>query len=183
MDTRDISKRNSDWVLKEESRPGYNYANYKAHKPQDNYPGRLITSCCGSPTENLAEFSDYYLQQIAVKLPYVLKDTSHFLFEIDKFNQTYEGNFDDIILVSFDVVAMFPSLDNDMGLKTVKEHLNMREIKFPSTECILEATEITLKNNLSIFKIKLIFRLQVLQWVQVMPVLMLILLSIQLMSS
>ena len=151
LDTGDISKKIAKWVVKNDSRPGYNYVNYKAHKPQANYPGRLITSCCGSPTQNLAEYSDFYLQEISKKLPYVVKDNAAFLFEIYKFNLTYEGSFENILLVSFDIVAMFPSLDNEMGLNACKDLLDKRQTCYPSTDCILEATRITLENILSIF--------------------------------
>ena len=147
----EISSKIAKWVVPVDSRPGYDYANYKVHKPNDNYPGRLITSCCGSPTQNLAEFSEYYLQPIALSLPHVLKDTSSFLFEVEKFNAEYQGNFDDIILVTWDIVAMFPSLDNEMGLKSCEEQLNKRTNKFPSTKCIVDATRITLENNISYF--------------------------------
>ena len=151
LESGDISKRLASWIVKEESRPGYDYCNYKVHKPQANYPGRLITSGCGSPTENLAAWSDYYLKQLAVELPYVLKDSSEFLYQIQKFNLNQHDKIDDIILVSWDVVAMFPSIDNVMGLDACHDLLNKRDVLFPSTTSILEATKITLENNISYF--------------------------------
>ena len=151
LESGDISQRLASWIVKEESRPGYDYCNYKVHKPQANYPGRLITSGCGSPTENLAAWSDYYLKQIVVELPYVLKDSSEFLYQIQKFNLTQHDKIDDIILVSWDVVAMFPSIDNVMGLDACHDLLEKRDVLFPSTTSILEATKITLENNISYF--------------------------------
>ena len=43
---------------------------------------------------------------------------------------------DNSVLDSFDVVNMFPSIDNESGIKAVKEMLNVRENKNPHTECI-----------------------------------------------
>ena len=51
------------------------------------------------------------------------------------------------LLVSFDVVNMFPNIDNNLGLKAVKKALNSREDKCPPTNCILEATKMCLDLN------------------------------------
>ena len=40
------------------------------------------------------------------------------------------------ILVIFDIVNMFPSIDNVLGLEAVSNILNNRESDFPPTECI-----------------------------------------------
>ena len=138
-------------MVKDSSRPGYDYINYKVHKPEANYPGRLVTSGCGSPTEHLAQFSEFYLHPISSSLQYVLKDTSHFLYQIDRFNSEYQGNFDSLILATWDVVAMYPSIDNEMGLQACEDELNKRSNQFPSTQCIVDATRLTLENNMSIF--------------------------------
>ena len=54
---------------------------------------------------------------------------------------------------------MFPNIDNKLGLTAVKKALNTRDRPVPSTKCILEAVEICLKSNHSVFKGK--FFLQV----------------------
>ena len=46
---------------------------------------------------------------------------------------------EDSVLVSFDIVNMFPSIDNNSGLEAVSEILEKRETNFPPAECILEA--------------------------------------------
>ena len=48
------------------------------------------------------------------------------------------------VLVSFDVVNMFPSIDNESSIKAVKEMLDVRENKNPPTEYILEALRLCL---------------------------------------
>ena len=39
------------------------------------------------------------------------------------------------ILVSFDVVNMFPSIDNNMGIASVRKYLDERESKDLPTDC------------------------------------------------
>ena len=58
---------------------------------------------------------------------------------------------DSSILVSFDIVNMFPSIDNVLGLEAVSEILSNRESDFPPIECILEALTICLECNNSVF--------------------------------
>ena len=54
---------------------------------------------------------------------------------------------------------MFPNIDNELGLGAVSRALDTREQLLPSTDCILEAVEICLKSNHSVFNEK--FYLQV----------------------
>ena len=54
---------------------------------------------------------------------------------------------------------MFPNIDNELGLGAVSRALDTREQLLPSTDCILEAVEICLKCNHSVFNEK--FYLQV----------------------
>jgi hypothetical protein len=55
------------------------------------------------------------------------------------------------ILVSFDVVNMFPNIDNERGLQTLRKAYNKRTTRKPSTECLIEALKICLYNNNSTF--------------------------------
>ena len=58
-----------------------------------------------------------------------------------------------LVLVSFDVANMLPSIDNGSGIKAVKKVLNGRESKNPPTECTLEALRLLcLVCNNSVFK-------------------------------
>ena len=47
---------------------------------------------------------------------------------------------------------MIPNIDNDLGINTVWKALNTRESLMPSTSCILEAVEICLSSNHTVFK-------------------------------
>ena len=113
------------WVYPtEDCVPGYNYINLKAHKPNKNYPGGLISASCNGYTNNLASLTVHELRK--VNLPYNLKDTNHFLQKVDNINKS--GIFlsinDNIFMLSFDIEAMFPSITKEHGLHACKQHLN-----------------------------------------------------------
>ena len=53
----------------------------------------------------------------------------------------------DSVLVSFDVVNMFPSIDNVLSLEAVSEILHNRESDFSPAVCILDALKLCLECN------------------------------------
>ena len=55
------------------------------------------------------------------------------------------------ILVSFDIINMFPNIDNNLGLSSVKKYLDLCSKNIPLTNCLLEALELCLICNNSIF--------------------------------
>ena len=62
------------------------------------------------------------------------------------------------ILVSFDEVKMFPSIDNNMGIVSVRKYLGERECKDFPTDCVIDVIELfagTLIINTIIFPISL----------------------------
>ena len=58
---------------------------------------------------------------------------------------------DNMFLVSFDVVNMYPTMDNDRGIAAARNALETRANKTASTDCIKEGHEICLKCNNSRF--------------------------------
>ena len=58
------------------------------------------------------------------------------------------------LLVSWDVISMYPSIDNEVGLSSCKAALNRREKLSPSTDCLPEAIKIMLECNNSTFNNK-----------------------------
>ena len=65
-------------------------------------------------------------------MPCRIKDTAHLLNIIDDLNKDYIS--DNYILVPFDIVNMFPNIDNVRSIAAVTSFLNMRETKLPSTD-------------------------------------------------
>ena len=58
---------------------------------------------------------------------------------------------DNFMLVSFDIVNMFPNIDNRSRLESVKNILIASEFNMDSNQCIVEALEICLTCNNSKF--------------------------------
>ena len=56
--------------------------------------------------------------------------------------------------VSFDIMNMFPSIDNISGLKSLKKVLESRYDQFLPSNCIIEALKLCLESNNSIFNNK-----------------------------
>ena len=56
--TDEISPKLQAWMIDTNADFGYFYMNYKAHKPEKGYPGRMITSGCGSPTERISSWCE-----------------------------------------------------------------------------------------------------------------------------
>ena len=140
----------ASWVINGSTKPGKAFGTIKTHK--EGNPLRLITSCCGTAIENLSAFSEFYLEPLAQNLPSFVKDTTHFLQKIEELNKM--GPFsEDSLLVSWHVVAMFPNIDSNLGINAVIEVLEARPARFPSTDCIVEAVQICLKHNNSLFEL------------------------------
>ena len=89
-------------------------------------------------------FVEKYLYKEVVKINSRIKDTPDMLDIIDDINNNNNKITDSSILVSFDIVSMFPSIDNISGLEAVLVILSNRESDLPLAECILEALTICL---------------------------------------
>ena len=77
------------------------------------------------------------------------------------------------LMVSWDVISMYPSTDNEVDLAACKEALDRKKHTSPSTECLLKAIKITLECNNSIFTKNSTAKIEVQQWVRTMLVAML----------
>ena len=149
-----ISKQWFNFIVNESARPAKNSTLYKTHKIGN--PVRLLTAGCNTPIENLCRFIEQHTYPLVENIPTRIRDTSHFLEIIDDINKTPLP--DNALIVSFDIVNMYPSISNEQGIKAVKNALNKRVHKSPPTACILEALEITLSCNNSIFNDKMLLQ-------------------------
>ena len=116
----EISKDWRNYNINEDVQPGKNSTLYKTHK-QGN-PVRVLTTGCNTAIENLSRFVQNICAPLTENMCYRIRDTSHFLDIIDTINE--KGIPDNIILVSFDIVNMFPSIDYVKGMDSVKLVLN-----------------------------------------------------------
>ena len=144
LSERQITQEIATWITNLEPKPGVAFGNFKTHK-RDN-PLRLITSCCGTAIERLSGFTEFYLKPLSQNLPSFIKDSTDLINKIQALNA--KGPLPvDSLLVSWDVVSMFPNIDNNLGITAVRKTLDSRSSKFTSTDCIAEAVEICLRVN------------------------------------
>ena len=142
-----LDQKWKSYIQTECSISGKMYGLIKTHK-NDN-PARIITSACNTAIESLSIFVEKVLYDIASNLPSRIKDTGHMLDIIDEINNSSLPT--NSILVGFDIGNMFPSIDNKSGLTSVHDILELRYSKFPPTSCVIEATELCLSCNNSVF--------------------------------
>ena len=110
---------------------------------------RLLTTGCNTAIENLSNFLEAMSAPLANKMKSRIKDRGQLLEIIDNINSS--GLPENTILVSFDVVNMFPNIDNERGINTLKTVFDQHTSRKPSTDCLIEALRICLYSNNSIF--------------------------------
>ena len=139
----ELSKEWASFIVNPNAQPGKNSTLYKTHKP--NIRVRLLTTRCNTSIENLAIFVVKHCAKLTENMPTKINDSYHLIDIFETLNAS--GIPDNAILVSFDIVNMFPSIDNNRGVAAVKNALDSQTNLSPSTECTIEALEICLTNN------------------------------------
>ena len=142
-----ISEEWKNFIINNEAVPGKNTPLYKTHK--NNTPVRLLTTGCNTAIENLSKFLETVSAPLVDRMKSRIKDRGHLLKLIDNINS--QGLPPGTILVSFDVVNMFPNIDNERGLNTLKTVFDARTTRKPATDCLVEALRICLYSNNSKF--------------------------------
>ena len=115
----------------------------KIRKRLPNVPGRPVISNCGTPTEKVSEYLDFLLKPVMQDgWPYV-KDTGDFLKKIKRLGKIPES----AILVTADVIGLYPNIPHNLGLQSLRKWLNETGICKVPTEEIISMAEFVLKNN------------------------------------
>ena len=91
----------------------------KAHKPNKDYPARLITSHIGAPQENVASHLNELLKPLIEKSPLICKNSAQFVDEIKKIKVGPNER-----MVSFDATALFPSVPIGDAITIIRRKLN-----------------------------------------------------------
>ena len=123
----------------------------KIHKRLHNVPGRPVISNCGSPTEKCSEFLDHHLKPIMQKGWSYIKDSGDFINKTKNLRTIP----DNAILVTADVVGLYPSIPHEAGLRALREALDKQDKKCIPTEGLVKMAEFVLKNNLFEFNGKI----------------------------
>ena len=106
----------------------------KIHKRLFNVPGRPVISNCGNPTEKCSKFLDYHLKPVMKNSWSYLKDSGDFVKKMKNISSIPE----DTILVTADVVYLYPSIPHAAGLVAVRNALYNREVKKIPTEDLMK---------------------------------------------
>ena len=115
----------------------------KIHKRLSNVPGGPVISNCGTPTEKASEFLDHHLKRVMQNGKSYIRDSSDFISKIKDLNNIPQG----ALLVTADVVGLYPSIPHDLGLKPLREVLEKRKLKPVSTDDLVRMAEFVLQNN------------------------------------
>ena len=142
-----ITNEWKEFIRPDNFNAGKMYGMVKTHKA-DN-PVRVITSDCNTVVVKLSILVEKTLYTLADGLNSKIKDTNNMLEIIDNINKSMLS--ENSVLVSFDVVNMFPNIDNKSDLLSVKEALTDSNFDVDSTQCIVDALEICLTCNNSRF--------------------------------
>ena len=123
----------------------------KIHKRLENVPGRPVISNCGTPTEKVSEFLDYHLKPTMQSGNSYIKDTSDFLRKLNNLGKLPKN----AILVTADVVGLYPSISHADGLEALLAKLEERKDKSIDTEDLLQMARFVLRNNFFEFDSKI----------------------------
>ena len=136
---------NKVWVYLIMKKPelGRFYLLPKIHKRALNVPGRPVISNNGTATENKSAFLDFHLKNIVSTTPHILEDTRDFLQRLNQIGDIPEN----ALLVSFDVVGLYPHKPHDQGVKIMWRFLDKREDQSVSSESLCKLPNIVLKHN------------------------------------
>ena len=116
-----------------------------------NIPGRSVISNNRTSTENISSYLDYHLKSLISNVPHILEDTRDFVNHIQDLSDLPESS----ILVSFDVVGLYPHIPHEEGIEAMAEYLETREDKTVSTKSLCDLASIVLKENYFELSIKI----------------------------
>lgn len=143
-----LQKDIADYVLQvEDSHPAKVKPLIKTHKPAP-FPYRMLLSGSGTPIQPLSKVIQTAISHLTNHLPYQIIDTKAFLQKIERIKLHCTPLPPSACLAVCDVVALYPSVDNTMGVPAVKrmltEHPSPTDIP---NQCIVDALEIALNKN------------------------------------
>ena len=150
FDNRIISKEELNAMDPKDRVPGRFYCTFKVHKDHkegEAPPERPIISGSNSITENASLFVEHHIKELGNKHESFLKDTPHFLREIEMINEEQKLP-KNAILVTMDVSALYTNIPQSEGVECVEEELNKRTNPKVPTGFLTRVLEFILKYNI-----------------------------------
>ena len=135
-----ITQENYKYLKGKDKKLGRFYLLPKIHKRLVDVPGRPVISNCGTPTEGISEFVDFYLQPVVGTLPRVIKDTTDFLGRLRDFGDIPEN----AIICTMDVVGLYPHIPHAEGLESMKVIVEDFQSKFDVNEVSVTAEDLVI---------------------------------------
>ena len=89
-------------------------------------PDRLLTAGCSTGIENFSKFIESICAPLTWNLPNIIKDTLRLLDFIDDVSKSSLP--DKLISALFDIVNMFPKIDNEREMEAVCSLVDSRKI-------------------------------------------------------
>ena len=120
--------------FKKATNVGKFYLLLKIHKSLSKVPGRPVISNCGMPTEKISAFLDHHLQPLMKQGESYIKDTGDFFEKLKRVGEIPKG----AILVTADVVGLYPSIPHDGGLEVLRKQYHKFNDKIVPTEDIIK---------------------------------------------
>ena len=106
-------------------------------------PERPVISNCGTPTEKVSELLDNQLKPVMREGMSYIKDSNDFMHKIRDLKNIPK----DALLVTADVVGLYPSIPHEAGRQALKEVLERRKDKKILTNDLVKMAAFFLKNN------------------------------------
>ena len=128
---------------KKATKLGKMYLLPKIHERLYDVPGRPVISNCGAPIEKFSGFLDNQLKPVMREGMSYSKDSNDFMHKIRDLKDIPN----DALLVTADVVALYPSILHEAGFQALKEVLECREDKKISSNDLVKMAAFVLKNN------------------------------------
>ena len=114
-----FSKKEYENLYPSDPLPPRMYGTIKAHKPEKNYPMRIVVSTIGTPTYGISEYIVKFVQHTLNKNKTRLKNSQSFVREAKDWDIC-----PDEIQVSYDVVNLYPSVPLKEATSVILDLLN-----------------------------------------------------------
>ena len=114
---KEIHQKIMSYLAVKKPQLGRFYLLPKLHKRTMNVPWRPVIFNNGIATEGISSFLDFHLKNIIPTIPHILEDTRDILYKIEQLQNIPEST----LLVSFDVVGLYPHIPYDEGLQIMKK--------------------------------------------------------------
>ena len=130
-DIRQISFRRN-------AKPARYYLHPKVHKK-----GIPVVLPCGSATNGMSELVDFFLLPCLPNIPYIIKDKEEFTLRIRNIIDLPS----DVLLVTFDVMSLHPSIEIDFCLRALNVFLFDSNLPTKVVNGIYNMKELVLNKN------------------------------------